>query len=69
MLIEEFMDFMPIDERSDKTAMFYLTDNDWVMEEAVMAFKADLDWERQNKVQLKSVPINKNYTSNDYSER
>jgi hypothetical protein len=44
MLIEEFMSFMPMDERSDKTAMFYLTDNEWVMEDAVKAFKTDLEW-------------------------
>lgn len=63
------MGYMPVDERSDKTARFYLNDNDWQMDSAVKAFKGDLEWERKNRIQYNAVKVNKYDRKVDYQEQ
>ena len=63
------MGFMPFEEKSDKVARFYLEDHNWIMDEAVKAFKDDLEWERKNKVKFGSVPINNKNNLLNYSQQ
>lgn len=52
------MGHMSYEERSSKTARYYLEQADWDVEQAISSYKADLNWERQNKIQIKSMPVN-----------
>lgn len=38
-------------------ARYYLEEHDWDVEAGVKAFKEDLEWERKNKVEYKSIPV------------
>ena len=48
---------MPMEERSYKVARYYLEEHEWNVVQAVENFKEDLAWERNNKVQINTVPI------------
>lgn len=64
--IEEFMNHMPLDERSEKVARYYLEENSWDMEPAIKAFRLDLEWERKNKVEITSIPLNQKHKKGNY---
>ena len=55
--LEEFLTYMTGLERSEKTARFYLSENDWNVEKAVAEYRADLEWEKKNNIKLKSFPL------------
>ena len=44
-------------EKSQKTARYYLEENNWNMQGAVKEYRDDLDWEKMNRHNLKSRPI------------
>lgn len=55
MKIEEFVMYMDRSEKSNKTARYYLSMHDWNVEKAVQDYRADLEWEKNNKIT--SVPL------------
>ena len=56
MKIEEFLCHMSYNERSNKTAKFYLSENNWNVEEAVKNYREDLEWEKKNSIT--TFPLN-----------
>lgn len=48
---------MPYEEKSTSTATYYLMEEEWDLQKAIQSFRNDLQWEKQNKMQLQKVNI------------
>ena len=55
--MEDFMMHMSFAEKSNKTARFYLDENDWDVEKAVKNYREDLEWEKKHNKQMMSFPV------------
>lgn len=58
---------MSLQEKSTKSARYYLSENDWNVEKAVNEYKQDLEWERNNVIHTK--PFKSNPTPKKYREQ
>ena len=55
-MIHSFRNQMEINDRDDKTAVYYLSEGDWDMKKAFKIYKEDLEWEKKNPSQQPQNP-------------